>query len=428
MVIYLCQKRAVKWLCYSLFIFVGGCPDIEITRPKTEPDSVSLFATHLYPLIKKYQCANCHMPGVGQDTTSDFAINDIKKAHDLLLDQKAGALVDLDNPSGSDIVQRGPRRLHNCPAGVTCDIVANSFIIAIEKWRKGLGDTSTELIQTHYLDITAVTADKKTIWYDLRHLVQGGARQQQPNNTGQGTNQIQPPNNTGQTTDSMLPQSNTGQGTDFMQQPPTQQFSQVSQQIFTGLGECPPNINICLKVDVHKSTDNARYFISRFEVTTDTAILVKNGSSLLNGQATNNFSSADCVVQQEGFNFLKENAETSVIINKNVRQQMLAFKFKQLRLTTASDVNYCIEKKQEETGPLRPAALLTKYCTTGGCHTGAGAGADAPITPDSNKARLLGGINDRGMPTNPIRNAWDTNNKERNCLISWLRNENPLNC
>ena len=432
MIIYLCQKRAVKWLCYSLFIFVGGCPDFEITRPQSETDSVALFATHLHPLIKKYQCGNCHVPGVGQDTTSDFAIDKVKEAHDLMLDEKVGALVDLDNPSGSELVQRGPLRSppHNCPAGVTCDIVANNFIGAIEKWRKGLGDARAKLIQTHSLDITAVTTKETTIWYDLRHLVQGGMRQQPPNNTGAGTNQILPPNNQGPGTNQIPPPNNIGPGNNFMQQqPPTQQFPQIPQQIFAGLGNCPQNITICLEVVIHKDSSNSAYFIDRFEIKTNSDIYVKNGSSLLNGQASNNFSSADCVVQQQdGFNFLK--FSNVPITDQNARQQMLAFRFKQLRLATENDVNYCTEKKQTETGPLSPTALITKYCT-GSCHTGPGGGRTA-INPNdqspANKRRLLGGITDRDMPQGPLRTRWINNERERNCLTNWLENQEPPNC
>lgn len=419
MIIYLCQKRAVKWLCYSLFTFVGGCPDVEITRPQSETDSVSLFATHLYPLIKKYQCGNCHTTMKTEQATESkeqqrcrqnpcFAVDDAKEAHDILL---SAGKVDLDNPGNSQIAVKVGGG-HNCPAGVTCDIVANNFIDAIEKWKKGLGEARAKLIQTYYLDITAVDTNRKTIWYDLRHLVQGIVRQQ--NNTGPGT--MPPQTNTGQATGLMQQPDQTGPGNNFMQQPPTQQFSQVPQQIFTGLGNCPANINTCLEVDVHKDSGNGAYFIDRFEIKTDTATYVKNIHSLLNGSTENNFPSADCVVQpREGFNF-SPNFSNVPITDKTARQQMLAFRFDQLRLATANDVNYCTEKKQQEV-VLDGPTLFRSFCTAS-CHNGTGGGNRTDFSSAEAKQASLTEVQEGSMPQ---ARAQQPNNTQRQCLINFFQ-------
>ena len=406
MTIYLYQKRAVKWLCYLLLLFVYGCPGDGVTRPQqTEVNSVSLFAQHLQPLIKNYKCSNCHTESKETKQCQQnpcFAVADAKKAHDTLL---SSGKVDLDNPANSPIATKVGGG-HNCPAGITCDIVSNNFINAIEKWKKELADARPKIIKTDQLDLTGIDLNTKTLHYDLRHFISGPAM---PPPTS-------PQNNTGQGTNSMTAQNNAGQGAGVGQQPATQQLPIANQQTLAGPSACPPNINICLEVDVRKPTTNDIYIIERFEIKTDTALYVKNISPLLNGRVTDN--SQACAVQPPGFNFMKIGGETHVTItNKNARQQMLAFRFEQLRLATEND-NACDGTKQQDPEqfviPDDIQRIIRNYCT-GNCHNGV-EGMGRTLNWRTDKEVSLGEVNRGAMP----RGNLQLRGSDRDALIRWL--------
>ena len=382
MTIYLFQKRAVKWLCYPLLLILGGCPDAIITRPKEDKvDSVSLFAQHLKPLIKKYKCSNCHMPDVGEDTPSDFAVDDDKVAHKELLDR---GNANLDNPSNSGIVTKVGGG-HNCPAGTPCNVVANSFILAIKKWRDGLGDARAKVIKTEWCDITDVTVGEKNFYYDLSGLIENPAMS-----------------------------------------PATSPTSPTRQRGFTGRGTCT-NCNIgdiCLEVTVHKNSGNTVYFIDKFEIKTKEELYVKNIATLLNGRAINNFSSSDCAVQPtEGYNFSPNTTQVQIKDN-DARQHRLAFRFKQLRPATESD-NVCKGQEKpaevELTGPM----LFRNYCTAS-CHSITTPGPPLDINNRTHRNNSLEEIRAGDMPQRGARQI--QTNEERVCLIDYLSNPSPDPC
>ena len=412
MIIYLSQKRAVKWLCCSLFIFIGGCPDVDITRPsEAGTDSVSLFAKHLHPLIKKYKCGNCHTTMETEETTEPqetqqcrqnpcFAVDDAKAAHDILLSE---GKVDLDNPANSIIAIKVGGG-HNCPAGTECHVAANNFTSAIEKWKKGLADARAKIIQTDSVDLTGTTTVQKTFYYDLRYLIGGPIPPTSPqDNTGQETSQATQQRST-----------------------TTQQNSPAPQRSFSGAGNCPFNINICLEVDVSKPSGRDAYDIKRFEIKTDTDIYVKNVDSLLNGLATTNFNQ-ECAVQSTEFNFIKTGGHTQIQIkDKNARQHMLAFRFEQLRPATEND-NSCDGTKQQEPPnqivvPQNIRGIIATYCTDG-CHNGRqGGGRDLNWPAD--KEISLGRVQDstRPMPQagSSQLTSLNANPRHREALIEWL--------
>lgn len=85
----------------------------DVGSSKSLPDSSSLFAAHVYPILTEY-CAGCHTPTSVQAQSPFFAHTNVDTAYDA-----AKPLINLDNVELSRFVARLGNEFHNCWSNCT---------------------------------------------------------------------------------------------------------------------------------------------------------------------------------------------------------------------------------------------------------------------------------------------------------------------
>ncbi len=120
------------------------CVDKIITEPGA--NSVDAFSTTFYPLTRN-NCVNCHA-GNGPGPTA-HASADPQIAHDGLVGDGSGILIDFTTPADSGIVRK-VKGGHNCGGAEACANLATQMEAAIVQWQNATTTTSRKVTTCSY--------------------------------------------------------------------------------------------------------------------------------------------------------------------------------------------------------------------------------------------------------------------------------------
>lgn len=114
-------------------------PAIDPGSSKSLPESSSLFASTVHPLLVEY-CSDCHVSSAAVPQSPYFAAADAATAYAAL---RSGQKIDLDTPANSRLVVRLRSEFHNCWSG-NCQNDANEMEAAITRFANGVPVTEVD--------------------------------------------------------------------------------------------------------------------------------------------------------------------------------------------------------------------------------------------------------------------------------------------
>lgn len=126
-----CGETMTQWIKLWADEQVSIANSIELKAPpikdvgssKSFPQSSSLFASHVYPLVQTY-CADCHNESAANAQSPFFAGQDVEQAY-----LAAQRVINLDTPAQSRLVIRLGSEFHNCWSN--CQSDSNEMLTAI---------------------------------------------------------------------------------------------------------------------------------------------------------------------------------------------------------------------------------------------------------------------------------------------------------
>jgi mono/diheme cytochrome c family protein len=109
--------------------------DLNVGSSKTFPDSATLFASTIYPVLhaaNRGNCVRCHSSGAATPQSPFFASNDVVEAY-----AAARAKINLDDPAASRFVVRLRDEFHNCWTA-SCTPDAATMLAAVQAFASGI--------------------------------------------------------------------------------------------------------------------------------------------------------------------------------------------------------------------------------------------------------------------------------------------------
>ena len=136
-----CGDILTTWIRNWAGSVAGGGTQIQLQAPndvtvgssKTFPDSSSLYASTILPLVRgQGNCVRCHAPNAATPQSPFFASSDADEAY-----AAARAKIDLDNPANSRFVVRLGQEFHNCWT-TSCPADSAAMLAAVNSFANGI--------------------------------------------------------------------------------------------------------------------------------------------------------------------------------------------------------------------------------------------------------------------------------------------------
>jgi len=136
-----CGDILTTWIRNWAGSVAGGGTQIQLQAPndvtvgssKTFPDSSSLYASTILPLVRgQGNCVRCHAPNAATPQSPFFASADADEAY-----AAARAKIDLDNPANSRFVVRLGQEFHNCWT-TSCSTDSATMLAAVNAFANGI--------------------------------------------------------------------------------------------------------------------------------------------------------------------------------------------------------------------------------------------------------------------------------------------------
>jgi hypothetical protein len=139
-----CADILTTWISAWAGGSIAGSATVDLRAPiifapgtsKSFPESSTLFAQNVYPLLTQY-CAGCHHESAAVPQSPFFASSNVDTAY-----QNVFSKIDLDTPAQSRLVLRLGSEFHNCWSD--CSANAQTMLTAITAFANGISPTPVD--------------------------------------------------------------------------------------------------------------------------------------------------------------------------------------------------------------------------------------------------------------------------------------------